>query len=324
MLRKLYERTMMETILVTGGAGYIGSAAVRALIEKGHDVVIVDNLSNGKKKFIDSRAKFYEVDLVDKENLAKVFSENKIDAVMHFAGYKAVDESMENAVKYSDNITGTVNLLNMMVKYKVNKIIYSSSAAVYGIPKEFLVDENCALSTINYYGFTKLASEEMIVWYSRIHEFKYISLRYFNVAGDAGLNYTDPDAKNVMSIIMEVLAGKRDKFVIYGDDYDTKDGTCIRDYIDINDLVDAHILALDAGENGVINLGTSTGVSVKELVDMTMEVTGKKLNYEVGPSREGDPAGFVASNEKAKKVLGWVPKRGIREMIKTTYRAYFG
>ena len=314
----------MGTILVTGGAGYIGSAAVRALIDKGHDVVIVDNMAKGRKEFIDPRAKFYEVDLVDIDDLAKAFSENKIDAVMHFAGYKAVDESMEDAVKYSDNITGTVNLLNMMVKYKVNKIIYSSSAAVYGIPKEFLVDENCALSTINYYGFTKLASEQMIEWYSRIHEIKYISLRYFNVAGDSGLNYTDPDAKNVMSIIMEVLAGKRDKFVIYGDDYDTKDGTCIRDYIDINDLVDAHILALDAEENGVINLGTSTGVSVKELVDMTIGVTGKKLNYEVGPRREGDPAGFVASNEKAKRVLGWEPKVGLKEMIRTTYGAYFG
>ena len=314
----------MGTILVTGGAGYIGSAAVRALIDKGHDVVIVDNMAKGRKEFIDPRAKFYEVDLVDIDDLAKAFSENKIDAVMHFAGYKAVDESMEDAVKYSDNITGTVNLLNMMVKYKVNKIIYSSSAAVYGIPKEFLVDENCALSTINYYGFTKLASEQMIEWYSRIHEIKYISLRYFNVAGDSGLNYTDPDAKNVMSIIMEVLAGKRDKIVIYGDDYDTKDGTCIRDYIDINDLVDAHILALDAEENGVINLGTSTGVSVKELVDMTIGVTGKKLNYEVGPRREGDPAGFVASNEKAKRVLGWEPKVGLKEMIRTTYGAYFG
>ena len=314
----------MGSILVTGGAGYIGSAAVRALIDKGHDVVIVDNMAKGRKEFIDPRAKFYEVDLVDIDDLAKAFSETKIDAVMHFAGYKAVDESMEDAVKYSDNITGTVNLLNMMVKYKVNKIIYSSSAAVYGIPKEFLVDENCALSTINYYGFTKLASEQMIEWYSRIHEIKYISLRYFNVAGDSGLNYTDPDAKNVMSIIMEVLAGKRDKFVIYGDDYDTKDGTCIRDYIDINDLVDAHILALDAEENGVINLGTSTGVSVKELVDMTIGVTGKKLNYEVGPRREGDPAGFVASNEKAKRVLGWEPKVGLKEMIRTTYGAYFG
>ena len=314
----------MKTILVTGGAGYIGSAAVKALVEKGHNVVVVDNMSKGSMELVDKNAKFYEVDLVDKAELERVFAENNIDVVMHFAGYKAVDESMGNAVKYSDNIVGTLNLLNIMVKYDVKKIIYSSSAAVYGIPDSGVLDETAPVNPINYYGYTKLASEQMIEWYSNIHGINYIALRYFNVAGDAGLHYIDPDAKNVMPIIMEVLSGERDKFLICGDDYDTRDGTCIRDYIDINDLVDAHILALDTEENGMINLGTSKGVSVKELLDMTMDVSGKEINWEFGPRRDGDAAILVTSNEKAKRVLGWEPKKDIRDMIRTTYEAYFG
>ena len=275
-------------------------------------------------ELIHKNAKFYEIDLVDKGALETVFSENKIDAVMHFAGYKAVDESMGNAVKYSDNIVGTLNLLNVMVKYDVKKIIYSSSAAVYGMPGSGLLDESAPVNQINYYGYTKFASEQMIEWYSKIHGINYVTLRYFNVIGDAGLNYIDPDAKNVLPIIMEVLSGKRDKFLICGDDYDTRDGTCIRDYNDINDLIDAHILALDTEENGIINLGTSKGLSVREIVDMVMDVSGKEINWEVGPRRDGDPAVVVASNEKAKAVLGWEPKRDIREMIRTTYKAYFG
>ncbi len=314
----------MKTILVTGGAGYIGSAAVKALIEKGFDVVIVDNLSKGKKEFVDDKAKFYETDLVDKEQLAKVFAENKIDAVVHFAAYKAVEESMDNAVKYSDNITGTINLLNLMVEHDVPKIIYSSSACVYGTPEQSPVDEDIPISApINFYGYTKIANEQVIAWYSKVHNIQYVFMRYFNVAGDAGLSYIDPDAQNVFPIIMEVLSGKREKFIIHGDDYDTRDGTCIRDYIDINDLVKAHILALDINNNDIINLGTSNGVSVKELVDITIEVTGKDIKYEVGPRREGDPAIVVASNDKAKKILGWEPKRDVREMIRTTYDAYF-
>ena len=186
------------------------------------------------------------------------------------------------------------------------------------------VDEGAIVDPINYYGYAKLASEQIIEWYSGIYNINYISLRYFNVAGDAGFRYIDPDAKNVLPIIMETLLGEREKFIIYGDDYDTKDGTCIRDYIDINDLVDAHILALDAEESGIINLGTSEGVSVKELVDLAIEVTGKDLKYEIGQRRKGDAAMVIASNEKAKKVLGWEPKRDIKEMIKSTYEAYSG
>lgn len=312
-------------ILVTGGAGYIGSATVKALIVKGHSPIVVDNLSKGSKKFVDKRAKLYKLDLTNEKKLEAVFSENKIDAVIHIAAYKAVEESMENAPKYSENITGTINLLNQMVKHNVKKIIYSSSAAVYGTPNMpdlVKVDEKIPENPINYYGYTKLQCEKLITWYSRVHGISYVSLRYFNVAGDAGLKFVDKDAKNIFPILMEVLTGKREKLVIFGNDYPTKDGTCVRDYIDINDLVDAHILALDAEGSHIINLGSSNGVSVKELVEATEIVTGRKIPHEFGERRKGDPAMLVASNARAKDILHWEPKRELREMIEGSCRAY--
>jgi len=312
-----------KIILVTGGAGYIGSAAVKALVKQGHSVVVVDNLSKGLKKLVDKKAKFYKADLVDQEALEKVFKNNKnIDTVMHFAAYKAVEESMENPEKYSDNIIGTINLLNVMAKHSVKKIIYSSTAAVYGEPEHNPIDENHPTKPVNYYGFTKLESEKIIEWHSKIHSINYMILRYFNVAGDAGLNYTDPEAKNVFPIIMEVIFGKRNKFMVFGKDYPTRDGTCIRDYVDINDLIRAHLMAIDMKESAIINLGTSNGVSVKELVDTTFEVTGKKFAVEYGERRKGDPAELFASNEKAKRLLAWQPEKNIKDMIKSTYDAY--
>ncbi|MBN2052656.1 UDP-glucose 4-epimerase GalE [Candidatus Woesearchaeota archaeon] len=312
-----------KTILVTGGAGYIGSAAVKALIEKGHNVIVADNLSKGLKRLVDKKAKFYKADLTDYGALEKIFKSNKnIDTIMHFAAYKAVEESMEKPEKYSDNIIGTINLLGLMIKYKVKKIIYSSTAAIYGEPEHNPMDESHPAKPVNYYGFTKLESEKIIEWHSRIHGINYTILRYFNVAGDAGLGYTDPEAKNVMPILMEVIFGKRKKFMVFGNDYPTRDGTCIRDYVDINDLIKAHILAMDAKENAIINLGTSNGVSVKELVDATFEVTGKKFLVEYAGRRKGDPAELFASNENAKKLLGWIPEKSIKDMIKSTYEAY--
>jgi UDP-glucose 4-epimerase len=312
-------------ILVTGGAGYIGSAAVKELLAKNHSVVVIDNLSKKSRKFVDKLAKFCKLDLTNRKKLEDVFAKNPFDAVMHFAAYKAVEESMENAAKYSDNITGTINLLDMMVKYNVKKIIYSSSAAVYGspnIPDLVKVDEKLAENPINYYGYTKLQCEKLIEWYAKIHKLNYVSLRYFNVAGDAGLKFIDKDAKNIFPILMEVLTKKREKLVIYGKDYPTPDGTCVRDYIDINDLVDAHVLALDAEGNYVINLGSSSGVSVKELVDATEQVTGMKLIHEYGERRKGDPAMLVASNSKAREILHWTPRRTIKEMIESSCAAY--
>lgn len=308
-------------VLVTGGAGYIGSIAVHELLKEGHEVIVVDNLSNGKEELVPKNVWFYNVDLVDLDELKDVFSENEIDAVIHFASYKAVDESMENAIKYSDNVTGTTNLLKCMAAFDVKKLVYSSSAAVYGVPDESVATEDTSVNPTSFYGETKLQCERMIEWFSKIYGIQYVSLRYFNVAGDY-LGYIDPDAKNVLPIIIETLLGKRDKFMIFGDDYDTRDGTCVRDYVHVKDLIDAHIAALDVDTNEIINLGTAEGTTVKELVDMTEEVTGKKLNYEFAPRRVGDAGAFVASNEKAKKLLGWEPKYTVKEMIKSTYEAY--
>jgi UDP-glucose 4-epimerase len=312
----------MESILVTGGAGYIGSVAVKKLIQKGFKVVVVDNLSKGLKELVDKEAIFYELDLVDKEKLESVFKKHKFDYVMHFAGYKAAGESMENAIKYSDNIKATINLLDLIVKYKVKKIIYSSSAGVYGDPKYTPMDENHSTSPINYYGHTKLICEDLIKWYSKVYGFNYVCLRYFNVAGDGGLNYVDPVPLNILPLIMDTIVGKREKLLVFGDDYDTPDGTCIRDYIDVLDLIDAHILAINLKENEIINLGTSKGTSVKELIDYSIKVSGKKFNFEIVSRRPGDPAILVASNEKAKKVLNWNPKNDYKQMIESTYNVY--
>lgn len=309
-------------ILVTGGAGYIGSIVVKSLISQGYEVIVVDNLSKGKKELVDSKAKFYGIDLTDKNALNEIFNENKIKAVIHIAGYKSVEESMENPEKYSDNITGTKNLLDSMVKHKVKKIIFSSSAAVYGLPTENVVTENSPLTPINVYGMTKVECEKLLEEYNRKLGVNYISLRYFNVAGDGGLNYIDPDAKNIFPIIMEVITGKRDKFTIFGNDYNTKDGTCVRDYIDVNDLVEAHILALKTNYTGIINLGSGKGFSVQEVVDAFISASGKGFKYEFGSKRKGDPDILIASNKRAKDILSWTPKKDINDMVKSTIKAY--
>ena len=311
---------MIKSILVTGGAGYIGSIAVKSLIEKGYKVIVVDNLSKGLKKLVHKKARFYKADLTNRKALEKVF-ENKVDAVMHFAAYKSVGESMRNAQKYSGNISGTINLLDMMVKHNVKRIIFSSSAAVYGIPKVKVATEDTPANPINYYGFTKLECEKLIEWYSKIHGIKYVILRYFNVAGDV-LGYIDPEAENILPILMEVVTGKRDKLTIFGKNYRTRDGTCIRDYIDVDDLIRAHVIAIGKGDNEIINLGTSNGVTVKELVDATIKVTGHNFDYVYGSKRAGDAPALIASNKKAKKILKWHPKKTIRHMIESTYKAY--
>lgn len=309
-------------ILVTGGAGYIGSAAVKALLDSDHQILVVDNLSKGKKELVDSRATLVVGDLVDKVFINKAFKENKIEAVMHFAAYKAAGESMELPVKYSDNIIGFTNLLNAMVEHDVGKIIFSSTAAVYGEPQYIPIDEKHPTDPQNFYGYTKLAGENLLKWYSDLKGIAGISLRYFNIAGDAGYNYIDPEAQNVFPIIMEVLAGAREKFIVFGDDYDTADGTCIRDYIGINDLVEAHIKALDLNQTEIINIGTSRGVSVLELVNEFSKAYGQEVLYEIGSRRDGDVAKLTASYDKAKKLLGWEPTESLQDMIESTIKAY--
>lgn len=308
----------MKTILVTGGAGYIGSVCVHKLISLGYKVIVIDNLSKGMKHLIHKDAEFYQLDL--KDSLEKPFR-NQIHAVIHFAAYKAVGESMENAPKYSDNITGTINLLNHMVKHNVKKIIFSSTAAVYGIPEYTPLNEDHPTNPENFYGASKLECERILAWYSRIHNLQYVSLRYFNVVGDA-LNYLDPEPENILPIIMEVITKKRSQLTIFGDDYNTRDGTCLRDYIDVNDLIDAHIKALELNTNEIINLATSNGTTVLELIKLTEKALQTKLNFKRGDRRKGDPGVVIASNKKALDLLKWKPTTPLLESIKSTYKAY--
>lgn len=309
----------MKTVLVLGGAGYIGSVMTKTLCDAGYKTVVYDNLSRGKKELVDKRAEFVEGDVLDKEKLDTVFRDNDIDTVMHFASRKSAGESMEHPELYTQDIVGTVNVLEMINEYKVKKIIFSSSAAVYGNPVEDVITEEHPTEPTNFYGFTKLEIERILKWYAKLKNFSVISLRYFNVAGDGGLKYVDPNAENIFSVISEVMEGKRDSLTIFGNDYDTRDGTCIRDYIHILDLVDAHMKALELDkEYEVLNLGTKTGCTVLELVKEFEKVSGKDIPVEISGRRDGDPEKSVASSDKAKEVLGWEPKLGLEDMVQST------
>ena len=309
-------------ILVTGGAGYIGSALVSKLISQNYKVSVIDNLSKGKKEFVDKRVKFYIGDLVNVNFVKEVFEKNKFDCVIHLAGYKAAGESMSLPGKYSDNIIGLINLLKCVEKFKTKKIIFSSSAGVYGVPNFNPIDEKHPTKPINYYGFTKLESEKILSWFEKLKGISVVNLRYFNVIGDAGLNYIDPEPQNVIPLILDVLKDKKEKFSIFGDDYNTFDGTCVRDYIDVTDLIDAHIKSISLNKSATINLGTGECVSVLELVKIIERVSGKRIPYEIAEKREGDPAKIVASNELAMKLIEWAPKVTIDESIRSMLKVY--
>ncbi len=309
-------------ILVCGGAGYIGSCTTQMLLDEGYSVVVYDNLSKGLLRLVDERAEFVEADILDEQKLDEVFGLYNFDAVIHFAALKDAGESMRDPIKYSENIKGTINILNAMVKYGVKKIIFSSSASVYGEPKSEIVDEKHPVQPINFYGFTKMKAEKLFDWYAKLKGINYVSLRYFNLAGDTGKNYIDPNAKNIFPIIAETAIGLREKVEIFGSDYDTHDGTGIRDYIHVIDLSRAHIMALKLQGSEIINLGSSSGYSVFELIKGFERISGKKIKYEIVERRLGDPAKVVASNQKAKIVLGWEPELGLDEMIESTWRAY--
>lgn len=312
-------------ILVIGGAGYIGAHVAKAFLEAGAKVAVYDNLSTGHKVNLFSGADFIEGDVLDYERL-KFAMEQDIDAVVHLAAKKAVGESMENPELYAaNNISGMVNILNAMSACKVKVLVFSSSAAVYGMPEYLPVDENHPLKPINFYGFTKLECERLMDWYDRLKGIKYTALRYFNAAGyDASGAVRGRDAKpqNLLPIIKEVVDKKRECLLVFGDDYDTRDGTCVRDYVHVSDLAAAHLAAvrrlLEGKPSAIYNLGTSRGVTVKEVVAATEKVIGRPLPVRFAPRRPGDPAVLVASNEKAKKELGWQPAyTDIEDIIKT-------
>ena len=315
-------------ILVTGGAGYIGSHAVRQLIDRGEEVIIVDNLETGHEDAIHPQAKFYKVDIRDEEALDKVFAENKIDEVIHFAANSLVGESMTNPLKYfNNNVHGTEILLKVMVAHDVKKIVFSSTAATYGEPKNIPILESDETSPTNAYGETKLCMEKMMKWADKAHGVKYISLRYFNVAGahESGEIGEDHNPEtHLIPLILQVPLGKREFISIFGDDYETHDGTCIRDYIHVTDLADAHILAVhklrEGSESNIYNLGSGNGFTVKEMIETARKVTGHEIPAKVCERRAGDPAKLVASSEKARRELGWVPKHeNVEDMISSAW-----
>lgn len=316
------------SILVTGGAGYIGSHAVYQLIDQGLDVVIVDNLQTGHRGAIHPKAKFYEGDLRDRDFMREVFRKESIEGVIHFAANSLVGESMEKPLQYYDNnVYGTQILLESMIDAGVKYIVFSSTAATYGEPEAVPITEKMPTVPTNTYGETKLAMENMMKWCEQAHGIRFVSLRYFNVAGARSTGEIGEDHNpetHLIPVVLETALGKREKITIFGDDYPTKDGTCIRDYIHVEDLIDAHILALDylknGGQSDIFNLGSSQGFSVKEIVEMAREVTGKEIRAEIGPRRAGDPSILIASSEKAKKILGWTPSRtNIEQIIKDAW-----
>lgn len=310
-------------LLVTGGAGYIGSHAVRALIDRGHSVVVLDNLSTGYELAIDARAVFYKGDLQDKAFLENMMAIEKFDGVMHFAAKSLVGESMVKPLLYFDNnVYGTQILLEVMEAYGVKQIVFSSTAAVYGEPVGIPILESHPTEPINPYGSSKLTMEKMMHWSSLSFGLRYVSLRYFNVAGahesgEIGEGH-NPET-HLIPIVLQVPLGKRERMSIFGKDYDTADGTCIRDYIHIDDLIRAHVLAMEKLSEGmgcqIINLGSGNGFSNLEIVEAARGVTGHAIPVQLEDRRPGDPAILIASNSKAKEILGWEPLKNDLKLI---------
>ena len=317
----------MEKILVAGGAGYIGSHVQKQLLDEGFKVIVFDDLSSGDAVNILPGAEFVQANILDKDKLNNVLK-NGVDAVIHLAAKKAVGESMINPSLYAENnLIGSINILNAMVENHVKYIVFSSSAAVYGMPRYCPIDENHPINPINYYGYTKLAIENNMHWFSQLGKLNCAALRYFNAVGyDAtgAIRGKERNPQNLMPIIMEVATGKREKLSIFGNDYDTPDGTCIRDYVHVSDLAKAHSLALkrlmNTNNSFVVNLGTGKGTSVQEIVDATEKVIGRKLNYDFAPRRPGDPAKLTANADLAFQLLGWKPQyTNVEDIIQTVW-----
>ncbi|MCK9641678.1 MAG: UDP-glucose 4-epimerase GalE [Prolixibacteraceae bacterium] len=310
-------------VLVTGGAGYIGSHTVKKLCELGFDVTVLDNLCLGHVDAIDKNATFVQADLLDKNGIHRKLANQKFDAVIHFAANSLVGESVEKPMKYiGDNVQMAVNLLGWMQENNINKFILSSTANLFGKPNKIPIDEDTEIIPGSPYGESKYIIERMLACLGGSNKITYTSLRYFNAAGaykDASIGEDHKIETHLIPLVIQVALGKRDKITIFGDDYETKDGTCIRDYVHVSDLATAHILALkhlgDNNSSTVYNLGSGNGYSVKEVVDAVQKITGKAVKYEVGNRRAGDPPMLIASSNKIKKELGWVPKYDNLEKI---------
>jgi UDP-glucose 4-epimerase len=297
-------------IFVVGGAGYIGSVCAELLLNEGHEVTIFDNLTEGHRRAVDSRAAFIQGDLADRAQIQAVLSSARPDAVMHFAANALVGESMRDPSKYfRNNICSGLNLLDGMIATRVPRIVFSSTCAIFGLPGQLPIEETTSALPINPYGESKLAFEKILQWYDRIHGLKFVSLRYFNAAG-ATENFGEDHRQETHLIpnVLKVALGEKPNVEIYGTDYETPDGTCIRDYIHIVDLARAHILALGASTSAFYNLGTGGGSSVREVVSACAKITGRRISTIEQPRRPGDPPRLVASSEKIKKELGWRPQ----------------
>ena len=313
----------MKTILVAGGAGYIGSHMGALLAEKGIDTVVADNLCTGHKDAVKGARKTYIGDLRDGEFLDKIFTENEIDGVINFAAFSLVGESVTDPLKYyGNNVAGSISMLGAMNRHGVKRIVFSSTAATYGEPEKQPIEETDRTDPTNPYGASKLAIEGMLKWCDNAHGIRFAALRYFNAAGsntDVGIGEDHSPESHLIPLVMKTALGQRSHIGIFGDDYPTADGTCIRDYIHVRDLVEAHLLALQYLEredkSGIFNLGSGDGYSVKQIIDSARRITGREIPAKVEPRRAGDPSVLIASNKKAAEVLGWTPKRGLDEII---------
>lgn len=315
----------MQNILVMGGAGYIGSHTVKHLMKNGYNCIVADNLVYGHEEAV-LTPNFEKADLLNKESLDKVFTKYKIDAVVHFAAYTYVGESVENPQKYfENNVVGTLNLLEAMLKHGVKKIVFSSTCATYGNPEYMPLDEKHGQKPINAYGRTKFFIEQIFNDYEKAYGLKHIALRYFNAAGcspDGEIGESHNPETHLIPLVLKAIKGERQSIKVFGSDYDTSDGTCIRDYIHVEDLAEAHKLALEKLDefSGCINLGTGIGTSVKEIINAAEKVTGLKCPVEYVERRAGDPAKLYASNDYALKILGWKPKyTKIEDIIRTAW-----
>ena len=316
-------------LLVLGGAGYIGSHTATELLDNGHEVVIADNLVTGYREAVPEKATFYQGDLRDKDFLVDLLTKEKVDAVIHFAAFSLVGESVTNPLKYyENNLYGTKVLLDAMIKTGVDKIVFSSTAATYGEPENIPILESDRTCPTNPYGETKLAMEKMISWAAKAHGLHFVSLRYFNACGahkSGKIGEAHNPESHLIPLVLQVPNGKREFVSIYGNDYDTPDGTCIRDYIHVTDLAKAHILAVEylmnGGESDFFNLGNGVGYSVKEVIETARKVTGHPIPAKEETRRAGDPARLVASGEKARKILGWEPEiKDLADIISSAWK----
>lgn len=313
-------------ILILGGAGYIGSHTAYQLIDAGEKVVIADNLQTGFLEAVHPEAKFYEGDIRDRQFLDSIFEKETIDGVIHFAASSQVGESMKDPLKYyNNNLCGTEVLLESMVAHGIDKIVFSSTAATYGEPERIPILETDRTLPTNCYGETKLSMEKMFQWTAKAHDLRYVSLRYFNACGahpEGMIGEAHNPETHLIPLILQVPNGQREYISIFGNDYDTEDGTCVRDYIHVNDLAQAHILAmkylLEGGKSNIFNLGNGVGFSVKEVVETARKVTGHPIPAKEEERRAGDPSTLIASRKKAKEILGWNPQFDDLETIIST------